>query len=65
MEREPDNRLDVHNAAVDTTAAKAHLCGMTDLQTGRTCIRQAHHDGSCHWVSKDEAREAAQGVTPD
>jgi hypothetical protein len=60
MEREPDDRLDVHNVAVDTSAANAHLCGMTDLRTGRTCVAPVHHDGTCQWVSKDEARH----VTP-
>lgn len=64
MEIEPDNRLDVHNVAVDTTVANAHLCGMTDLQTGRTCIAPVHHDGSCQWVSKDQARHVILDEPP-
>ena len=60
MESDPDNRLDVHNAAFDEEVAQAHLCGMTDLRTGRTCIEPVHHDGSCEFVAKDVARDVAQ-----
>lgn len=51
-----DNRLDIHNRSVDESVAQAHLCGMTDLRTGRTCIRPARHPASCDFVSKDAAR---------
>lgn len=40
-------RLDVHNASVDPAYAACGLCGMTHLQTGRVCVRSAHHEGSC------------------
>lgn len=62
MEREPDNRLDVHNAAIDTQLANAHLCGTTDLQTGRTCIEPVRHSGACNFVPKDVAQRVAGAV---
>ena len=52
---EPDGRREVHNAAFDEDVVRAHLCGMTDLRTGRTCTEPVHHWGSCHFVSKDVA----------
>ncbi|MDQ3764213.1 MAG: hypothetical protein M3460_22320 [Actinomycetota bacterium] len=55
MKNDPDIRLDVHNRSVDESVAQAHLCGMTDLRTGRTCILPARHPGSCDFVSKDAA----------
>jgi hypothetical protein len=62
MEREPDDRLDVHNAAIDNEIAGAHLCAMTDLRTGRTCIKAVHHDGSCEFVSKTDARRISDDL---
>ncbi|MGH9063728.1 MAG: hypothetical protein ACRDZQ_05905 [Acidimicrobiales bacterium] len=58
MDDEPDDRPEVHNANVDEGVARAHLCGMTDLRSGRTCIRPARHPGPCAFVSKEEARDA-------
>jgi hypothetical protein len=55
MKDDPDDRLDVHNRSIDESVAQAHLCGMTDLRTGRTCIRPARHPASCAFVSKDAA----------
>ena len=48
---EPDGRREVHNAAFDEEVASAHLCGMTDLRTGRTCTEPVHHGGSCLFVA--------------
>ena len=56
----PDGRQDVHNSGVDTQMAAAHLCGQTDLRTGRTCTKPARHQGTCEFVPKDAAREAAE-----
>ena len=64
MHSDPDDRLEVHNAAFDEGIANAHLCGMTDLRTGRTCIKPVHHHGSCEFVAKDVARDAAQDSSP-
>jgi hypothetical protein len=47
-------RFDLHNASVDTIAASAHLCGMTDLRLGRVCALPLHHRGSCRFVSHEE-----------
>ena len=55
----PDGRQDVHNTGVDTQLAAAHLCGQTDLRTGRMCTKPARHDGTCEFVPKDAARAAA------
>lgn len=56
---DPDDRLDLHNAAVDTRMAGSHLCGTFDLRTGRTCIKPVRHHGSCRFVPADSALEAA------
>ena len=55
MKDDPDDRLDVHNRSIDERMAQAHLCGMTDLRTGRTCIQPARHPASCAFVPKDAA----------
>ena len=56
IEPDPDGRHEIHNAAFDEVMVTAHLCGMTDLRTGRTCIEPAHHSGSCLFVVKEAAR---------
>ncbi len=58
---EPDGRRDLHNSGVDTQMAAAHMCGQTDLRTGRMCTKSARHDGTCEFVPKDVAR----GVVDD
>jgi hypothetical protein len=55
-----DDRLDIHNASVDTEIASAHLCAMTDLRTGRTCVKSVHHLDTCEFVSKLEAQRLAE-----
>jgi hypothetical protein len=59
MAEETDGRQDVHNSGVDTQIAAAHLCGQTDLRTGRTCTKPGRHQGTCEFVPKDAAREVA------
>jgi len=59
MAEDPDDRLDLHNSAVDARLACAHLCGTFDLRTGRTCIRPVHHHDSCEFVPADSARQGA------
>ncbi len=58
MAGDPDDRLDLHNAAIDTRLACAHLCGTFDLRTGRTCIKPVRHHDSCQFVAADSALEA-------
>lgn len=53
MPPQPDGRQDVHNSAVDDQMAAAHLCGQTDLRTGRACAKPARHDGTCEFFPKD------------
>lgn len=59
MSEDPDDRLDLHNAAVDVRMAGAHLCGTFDLRTGRTCIKPVRHNGSCEFVAVESALDAA------
>lgn len=59
MVGDPDDRLDLHNAAVDSRMAEAHLCGTFDLRTGRTCIKPVRHLASCRFVLADVAHQAA------
>ncbi len=61
---EPDGRQDVHNSDVDTQMVAAHLCGKTDLRTGRTCTKPARHDGTCEFIPKNAAQEVARHLTP-
>ncbi|MCU1613168.1 MAG: hypothetical protein JWO98_708 [Frankiales bacterium] len=44
-------RLDLHNASVEESAAAAGHCGMTDLRTGRVCQEPHHHAGGCASVA--------------
>ncbi len=60
MHGNPDYRLDVHNTSIDTELANAHLCGTTDLRTGRTCAEPFRHRGPCNFVSKQDARLQVQ-----
>jgi len=46
-----DDRLDLHNASIEESAAAAGHCGMTDLQTGRVCHEPHHHVGGCAFVA--------------
>ena len=59
-----DERADVHNASVNLALARAGYCGTIHLCTGRICIREAHHEGSCVFCARDEI-EARTGVRPD
>jgi hypothetical protein len=59
MAEDPDERLDLHNAGIDTRMAGAHLCGTFDLRRGYSCIRPVRHSGSCHFVPAESALEAA------
>jgi hypothetical protein len=59
----PDGRQDVHNSGVDTQLADAHLCGQTDLRTGRMCTKPARHDGTCEFLPKDAARAVADDLS--
>lgn len=58
MAADPDERLDLHNAAVDTRMAVAHLCGTFDLRTGRTCVKPVRHHDSCQFVPAGSALDA-------
>jgi hypothetical protein len=40
-------RLDLHNASIDESAAALGHCGMTDLHTGRVCRSPVQHRGGC------------------
>ena len=44
-------RLDLHNASIDESAAALGHCGMTDLHTGRVCQEPQSHAGSCAFVA--------------
>lgn len=57
-------RADLHNASVNAALARAGYCGMVHLCSGRICVREAHHTGSCAFCARDEV-EARTGVRPD
>jgi hypothetical protein len=53
------DRPEMHNSSVDEeVAAELGLCGQVHLQTGRTCLRERHHSGSCEFVPRDEVQES-------
>jgi hypothetical protein len=56
-------RFDGHNASIDPRLASRGHCGMTHLATGRLCARPARHEGSCEFVTRDDA-EARIALRP-
>jgi hypothetical protein len=52
-------RLDLHNASVDVSAAAAGQCAMTDLHTGRICHEPHHHSGGCSFIAPSSRRSGA------
>jgi hypothetical protein len=58
---QPEERLDLHNPAVDEDVARHGACGEVHLPTGRTCTLEVGHDGSCDFVPRDEVA-ASLGV---
>lgn len=51
-----DDRLELHNTSIDEEAAEVGACAQVHLPTGRTCILEHHHEGSCNFVPRDELR---------
>lgn len=38
-----------HNPSIDEQLADQGACGQIHLPTGRVCLLEHHHDGSCHF----------------
>jgi len=57
--RPPDStdRQDLHNAAIDESAATAGRCATLDLSSGRICVLALRHAGSCLFMPRDMVRE--------
>ncbi|HVN13970.1 MAG TPA: hypothetical protein VMT69_17905 [Kineosporiaceae bacterium] len=51
----PRDRPALHNSSVDESLALRGACGQTHLPTGRTCVLQYGHRGSCEFVPRDRA----------
>jgi hypothetical protein len=60
----PDERQELHNASVDEEVARAGCCAQVHLPTGRTCVLEHGHDGSCHFVAHDELYESLPRAGP-
>ena len=56
---EADERLDLHNASIEASAAAAGHCAMTDLNTGRVCQEPHHHVDSCAFVAPSRGESVA------
>jgi hypothetical protein len=56
---EVGQRLDLHNATVEESAAAAGRCAMTHLRTGRVCGEPQHHTGGCSFVTPPSAGSGA------
>jgi hypothetical protein len=56
----PPERTELHNASVDDTIAAAGRCATVHLPTGRVCIRDHHHRGSCEFAPHEEAHSAVR-----
>ena len=49
-------RQDLHNCSIDDElATRFDRCGQIHLQSGRRCVREMHHQESCHFVDAKEA----------
>jgi hypothetical protein len=57
-------RTDLHNCSVGTELADAGLRTMTQLSTGRVCLRVDQPAGSCRFASKDEVAAVLGGIRP-
>ena len=56
-------RLDLHNVSVDEElATKFHRCGQIHLPTGRRCLREEHHRGSCDFADPNEVDQACASI---
>lgn len=53
-----DDRQELHNTSIDEEAAEVGACAQVHLPTGRTCILEHHHEGSCNFVPRDELEES-------
>jgi hypothetical protein len=53
--------LERHNASADERVISKGACGQTHLPTGRACIREARHAGTCEFHSPDEVQAVAEG----
>jgi hypothetical protein len=58
-------RIDLHNAEIDDDAARAGLCGMTHLPTGRCCVLEARHIGSCRFLDPYPIHSPDRSASPD
>jgi len=59
---QPDGPQELHNVSVDEEVARAGGCGQVHLPTGRTCILEHGHQGSCHFVAHDRVKESLPGI---
>jgi hypothetical protein len=55
--RIPPERTELHNASIDDEVGAAGRCGLIHLPTGRVCIREHPHDGSCEFAAADTAHD--------
>jgi hypothetical protein len=57
--RIPPERTELHNASIDDDVGAAGRCGLIHLPTGRICIREHPHGGSCELAAADKAHDLA------
>jgi hypothetical protein len=53
----PPERTEKHNISVDDELADAGRCGQVHLPTGRICVREHPHPGSCEFITPDAAHD--------
>ena len=53
----PPERTEMHNPSIDGEMAAAGRCAQIHLPTGRICIREHPHPGSCEFTTADVARD--------
>ena len=51
-------RRSVHNPSVDEELARRGACGQTHLPTGRVCVLDHGHAGSCEFLPRDRVEGA-------
>jgi hypothetical protein len=52
----PPERTELHNASIDDAIGATGCCAMVHLPTGRVCVRENRHHGSCEFAPADEVR---------
>jgi hypothetical protein len=57
-------RMERHNPSVDEDLAAAGRCAQVHLPSGRICVREHLHRGSCQFTTPDVAHDVIDSEQP-